>query len=51
MINPPPYAIARVTFGKLMPKDDDAKDKKGKKAAKKAGKKDDKPPKPIKWEE
>ena len=51
MINPPPYAIPRVTFGILMPKDDDAKDKKGKKAAKKAGKKDDKPPKPIKWEE
>ena len=49
-INPPPYALPRLKFGKLMDKDDDDDDKKGKKAAKKAqAKKDGPPPKPIKW--
>ena len=51
-INPPPYAMPRVKFGKLMPKPEDEEDKKKKKkAAKKAAKKDGPPPKPIKWED
>mmetsp|Transcript_6121 Transcript_6121/g.10391 ORF Transcript_6121/g.10391 Transcript_6121/m.10391 type:complete len:401 (+) Transcript_6121:548-1750(+) len=48
-INPPPYSMPRVLFGKLMPKPEDD-DKKKKKGAKKAAqKKDGPPPKPIKW--
>ena len=47
-INPPPFAMPRVLFGKLMPKpEDDAKKKK--KAAKKAQKKDGPPLKAYKW--
>jgi hypothetical protein len=51
-INPPPYKLPRILFGKLMPKKDDEDDKKKKKKqAKKAParKKDEPPPKPIKW--
>ena len=51
-INPPPYKLPRVLFGKLMPKGDDEGDKKKKKKAPKkapARKKDEPPPKPIKW--
>lgn len=51
-INPRPYKLPRIMFGKLMPKKDDDDDKKKKKkAAKKqqARKKDEPPPKPVKW--
>lgn len=48
-INPPPYAMPRLRFGKLMPKPEDEEKGKKKKAAKKAAKKDGPPPKPIKW--
>ena len=51
-INPPPYAMPRVLFGKLMPKpEDEEKGKKGKKkaAAKPPAKKDGPPEKPPKW--
>ena len=48
-VDPPPYAIGRVLFGKLMPKPEDEDDKKKKKAKKAASKKDGPPPKPIKW--
>lgn len=51
-INPPPYKLPRIEFGKLMPKkDDEDGGKKKKKAAKKAParKKDEPPPKPVKW--
>lgn len=52
-VNPRPYKDPiRVNFGKLMPKDKDAKgDKKAakKKAPPKKAGKDEKPPKPIKW--
>lgn len=51
-INPPPYAMPRIKFGKLMPKAEDEEGKgKKKKVAKKAAKKDGPPPKPIKWED
>lgn len=52
-INPPPYAMPRIRFGKLMPKpeDEEGGGKKKKKAPKKAAKKDGPPPKPIKWED
>ena len=43
-INPPPYALPRLKFGKLMDMDDDDEGKKGKKAAKKAQPKKDGPP-------
>jgi hypothetical protein len=51
-INPPPYKLPRILFGKLMPKkDDEDGGKKKKKAPKKAParKKDEPPPKPVKW--
>jgi len=51
-INPRPYKLPRIMFGKLMPKkdDDDAKGKKKKQAKKApARKKDEPPPKPVKW--
>lgn len=50
-INPPPYPMQRVLFGKLMPKpDDEKKGKKGKAAAKKPEpKKKGEAPKPVKW--
>lgn len=51
-INPPPYAIPRVLFGKLMPKPEDEDKKKGgkkKAAAKPPAKKDGPPEKPPKW--
>lgn len=48
-INPPPYAMPRVLFGKLMPKPEDAEKGKKKAAKKAASKKDGPPPKPIKW--
>jgi len=52
-VNPRPYKLPRILFGKLMPKGDDDGDggKKKKKQAKKAParKKDEPPPKPIKW--
>ncbi len=51
-INPRPYKLPRIMFGKLMPKKDDEEGgKKKKKAAKKqaARKKDEPPPKPVKW--
>lgn len=52
-VNPRPYKLPRILFGKLMPKGDGDDDggKKKKKAAKKAParKKDEPPPKPIKW--
>jgi len=50
-INPPPYKMPRVLFGKLMPKpeDEDGKKDKKKKAAPKPAKKDEKPEKPVKF--
>lgn len=50
-INPPPYALPRLKFGKLMDKDDDEDGGKKKKPGKAKGgaKKDGPPPKPIKW--
>ena len=51
-INPPPYAMPRILFGKLMPKPEDEEKKKGAKkkpAAKPAAKKDGPPEKPPKW--
>ena len=52
-INPRPYKLPRILFGKLMPKGDEDGDdkKKNKKGAKKAvaRKKDEPPPKPVKW--
>jgi len=51
-VNPRPYKLPRILFGKLMPKKDDEEGgKKKKKAAKKAAarKKDEPPPKPVKW--
>ncbi len=52
-VNPRPYKLPRIRFGKLMPKgDDDGDDKKKKKKQPKkapARKKDEPPPKPIKW--
>ena len=54
-VNPRPYKLPRILFGKLMPKggEDDADGKKKKKQVKKAQvrKKDEAPPKPIKWAE
>ena len=52
-VNPRPYKLPRILFGKLMPKSGDDADggKKKKKQAKKAAarKKDEPPPKPVKW--
>lgn len=48
-INPPPFAMPVIWFGKHAPKPEDDGSKK--KKAKKAGKKDGPPPKVIKWEE
>jgi hypothetical protein len=52
-VNPRPYKLPRLLFGKHMPKpeDEDDKKKKKKKQPKKmpARKKDEPPPKPVKW--
>ena len=48
-VNPPPYKLPRLKFGKLMPKEKDDKKKKKPPAKSKAKKKEENPRKPTKW--